>query len=133
MSDFSQKLFVKTAGDVPISVFNFYTYIFSALVLTIFYLVFRKIEKGVESNGTEIVVKTFGYIVVMAICLFVNSFFKTKAAVYLDSVQLYPLNQGAALILSSIMSATLFKEKLTAKCIIGLLLSFIGLLVINVL
>lgn len=77
--------------------------------------------------------KMLGYIVVMSICLYANSFFKTKAAVYLDSVQLYPLNQGLALTLSTVMAAVLFHEKLTWKCITGLLLAFCGLIVINML
>ena len=101
LTDFSQKLFVKKLPDVPVSVFNFYTYVFSAAVL--------------------------------AVCLFANSYFKTMAAGYLDSAQLYPLNQGLGLILSSVMSAVFFHERLTLKCIIGLVLSFAGLIIINVL
>lgn len=73
------------------------------------------------------------FILVMAICLFLNSYFKTLAAEHLSSVLLYPLNQGSTLILSSIMSAVLFREKLTAKAILGMLTAFVGLLVINLL
>ena len=69
----------------------------------------------------------------MSICLFANSYFKTKAAGFLDSAQLYPLNQGMALMLSSAMSAVLFHERLTVKCILGLVISFAGLIIINVL
>ncbi|MDY3032189.1 MAG: hypothetical protein SOS24_10665 [Clostridia bacterium] len=49
------------------------------------------------------------------------------------AAQLYPINRGASLILSSVMSATMFGEKLTAKAIIGLATAFLGLIVINVL
>ncbi len=69
----------------------------------------------------------------MALCLFANSFFKTLAAQHLSSVLLYPLLQGSALILSTIMSAVFFKEKLTAKCIVGIVIAFIGLIIINML
>ena len=69
----------------------------------------------------------------MSVCLFMNSFFKTKAATYLTSAQLYPLNQGCGLMLSSVMAALFFKEKLTAKCVIGLITAFAGLLIINLL
>ena len=132
LTDFSQKLFVKMGGETPIAIFNFYTYIFSALTLLIFYGVFSKVEKG-EEKKTSGIKQIFGYILVMSICLFANSYFKTMAAGYLDSAQLYPLNQGASLIVSSVMSATLFRERLTMKCIAGLLISFVGLIVLNVL
>ena len=129
LTDFSQKLFVKQAMGLPISIFNFYTYVFSALTLVLFY-VFSKEKSG---NGKESVKKISGYIVVMAICLFVNSYFKTVSAKYLDSAVLYPLNQGMALILSSVMAAVFFKEKLTLKAIVGLILAFVGILIINLL
>lgn len=132
LTSFSQKLFVKRCADIPIAVFNLYTYIFSAIVLTVFYFVFKMRDKNAknESFGVKSIL---GYVIVMAVCLFLNSYFATLAAGYLDSAKLYPLNQGAALALSSFMSAIFFKEKLTVKCIVGLVLTFIGLVVINVL
>ena len=134
LTDFSQKLFVKQTADVPIAVFNFYTYVFSALVLGIFFVIFSIKDKSraaaIEPQGLKHII---GYIAVMSVCLFVNSYFKTKAAGFLDSASLYPLNQGMALILSSVMSAVLFHERLTVKCIIGLIISFAGLIIINVL
>lgn len=130
IADFSQKLFVKQLPEVPASVFNFYTYVFAAITLVIAYLLMK--PQGQETGKANFK-KVAGYILVMAICLFANSFFKTLAANHLDSVLLYPLNQGAALILSSAMSALLFKEKLTAKCIIGLVIAFVSLIIINVL
>lgn len=133
LTDFSQKLFVKQLSDISISVFNFYTYVFSAIVLGVFLMVFSIREKGQSTEGIAGLKNIFGYIMVMSICLFVNSYFKTKSASYLDSAQLYPLNQGLSLTLSSIMSASLFHERLTLKCIIGLVLSFVGLIIINVL
>ena len=69
----------------------------------------------------------------MAFCLFANSYFKTLASGYLSAVLLYPLNQGCSLILSAIMAAVLFKEKITIKAVIGILTAFIGLLIINLL
>ena len=133
LTDFSQKLFVKQFSGVPISVFNFYTYVFSAAVLGVFLIIFSIKERSQSTAGVSWLKHIFGYIAVMSVCLFANSFFKTKAAGFLDSAQLYPLNQGLALMLSSIMSAVLFNERLTFKCIIGLVLSFAGLIIINVL
>lgn len=131
-TDFSQKLFVKQMAGVPVSVFNFYTYVFSAVTLLVFFFLLKNKEDNAEEKSMGIK-NVFGYIFVMSVCLFANSYFKTLAAEYLDSARLYPLNQGSALILSSVMSAIFFKEKMTLKGIIGIALSFVGLLVINVL
>lgn len=133
IADFSQKLFVLKVEDVPISIFNFYTYVFAGIVLVIsLCLVCKKNGRQGEVKSNPMLHKIFGYIFVMSICLYANSFFKTKAAIHLDSASLYPLNQGSALILSTLMSAVVFHEKLTLKCVIGLVVAFLGLLFINV-
>ncbi len=133
LTDFSQKLYVKTVADSSAAVFNFYTYIFSALVLLVFYLGAKVTDKTGSSSETDVLRRVGGYVAVMSVCLFLNSYFKTMAAGILPSAILYPLSQGASLILSSFMSMLFFKEKLTAKCITGIALSFAGLLIINLL
>lgn len=134
LADFSQKLFVRTTNGIPTSVFNFYTYVFSAITLLLCYIVFSKNDsKNHESKSAAIPKVMYAYVAVMAACLFANSYFKTAAAYTLDSAKLYPLNQGAALILSSLMSSFLFGEKLTIKAVIGIIFSFIALLIINML
>ena len=75
----------------------------------------------------------FLYILIMSVCLFLYSYFKTLAARYLSSAQLYPLSQSGSLILSTMMSAALFHERLNIKCVVGIALSFVALIVINVL
>lgn len=130
ITDFSQKLFIKTLPDIPVSIFNFYTYIFAAITLIAIYL----LQKPKDSKQTKCAVESiFGYIFIMAICLFLNSYFKTLAAATLSSIILYPLSQASSLALSSIMAAVIFKEKFTAKVVIGMITAFIGLLIINLL
>ena len=132
LADFSQKLFVRTLQETPASVFNFYTYIFSGIVMIAAFCLLGKRGGSGQPLG-QTMKKIVGYIAVMALCLFANSYFKTLAATKLDSAQLYPLNQGAALILSMGMSALFFKEKVTPKGILGIVLAFVGLLVMNIL
>lgn len=129
IADFSQKLFTKCIPDGSAAVFNFYTYIFAALVLIICFVT----GKSKSTDSKPDIKKIFGYILIMAICLFANSYFKTLASRHLNAVLLYPLNQGCALILSTIMAAVLFKEKITLKAVIGISTAFIGLLIINLL
>lgn len=136
VADFSQKLFVKSSPEGSIAAFNFYTYVFAAVVLLVAYLIFRQADKrsGGEIRKPFSVIKPIWYfVVIMAVCLFANSFFKTLAAQYIDAVQLYPLNQGCSVILSLLMSSLIFKERINAKCIVGICLSFVALLMINLL
>lgn len=133
-ADFSQKLFKLKYANLPSSVFNFYTYVFSAVTLIIFYLLLKHHDsRGEKFELTKMPKSTYIYIVVMAICLFANSYFKTEAAEYIDSATLYPLVQGSSLILATFMSAFIFKEKLTVKAVVGVVLAFIALVIINVL
>ncbi len=128
VADFSQKLFVKALPNSSAAVFNFYTYVFSGVTLLFVYAVSKKNKKDEKAKFPKEIV---GYILVMAVCLFLNSFFKTLAANHLDAVLLYPLNQGSALILNSVMCAVAFKERLNFKGILGITIAFVSLVVIN--
>ena len=129
-SDFSQKLFVKLTDNVSIAVFNLYTYLFSAIILIACYFFFAGRS---ESKAVPNIKPIFIYILIMSVCLFLYSYFKTLAAQHLSSAQLYPLAQSGSLILSTIMSAVLFHERLNWKCIVGIAMSFGALIIINVL
>ncbi len=136
MADFSQKLFVKRAADTPVEIFNFYTYLFAAMVLVVFYLTQRggkDVEAQERTDSANKMKYILFYIPIMAVCLFLNSLFKTYAARYLDAAILYPLNQGAALVLSSVMAAVFFGEKMKRKSVLGILLAFCALMVMNML
>lgn len=135
VTDFSQKLFVKTATEGNAAVFHFYTYVFAALILGVCFLILRRREKNapdLQSPG-QILRPIWGYVAIMAVCLFLNAYFKTAAAGYLTATQLYPLSQGGSVILSMLMSALLFRERINARCVIGVTLSFGALLMINLL
>ena len=131
ITGFSQKMFQKEAIDAAVSVFNFYTYVFSAASLG---LVLLFVKRPAQQWGKPSAIgSVFGYVAVMAISLFLNSYFMTMAAAGIPSAQLYPLDRGASIILSALMSAVFFREKLTVKAIVGLVLAFVGLLIINLL
>ena len=130
VTSYSQKMFVYNCPDIPASVFNIYTYIFAAITLLIFYIVGTKKEKPQFEGGSKY---KYIYILIMSLALIMNSLFITKAALFMDSAQLFPLSNAMALILSAIMSSVFFKEKMTLKCAIGIVIAFMGLIIINVL
>lgn len=135
LSDFSQKYYVNTVENGNSAFFNLLTYVFAAIFLLIFYLIFRTKEKKQYELRTplQIIKPIIIFVVIMAICLFLNSYFKTLAAKSLDAIKIYPINYGGSLILSMLMSTIIFKEKLNARCIIGVLFAFTALVLINVL
>ena len=128
LADFSQKWFVYEVQGGSVGVFNFYTYVFSALSLLLFFLMASKAENN-KNDGKAFDV--FLVICLMAVCLFANSYFKTLAAKYIASATLYPLSTGAALIISVLMGSLFFGEKATVKCIVGVVLAFVSLIVMN--
>lgn len=127
MADFTQKLFAVASKNVPNAVFNFYTYVFSAVFI---FIMVKKVETNQIKSKLKI---SFGYIFLMAAGLFVNSFFKVESAKILDAVKLYPLNQGLALVLGMLMAHIFFDEKINSKCIFGIFLGLVGMCMINML
>ena len=132
LTGFSQKMYVYMVPKGDSSVFNFYTYVFAALVLSVSYFICLSKDKDASLKADMKLAKNMtGIIFIMSVCLFANSYFLVLAAKSIPSAVLYPLVQGAALILSGLMAAFLFKEKPNAKSIAGMITAFIGLLIIN--
>ena len=133
LTDFAQKWFAMRCADTSRSVFNFYTFAACSVLVGLFTLAsLRRKDHPIRSfQALRPVAKRLAlYIGVMAVGLYTYTFCKTAAASYLSAVQLYPLLQGFTLLNTCIM-ATLFKEKVTVRAILGLLIAFVGLLLIN--
>lgn len=137
-ADFSQKMFVKAGTGIDAAVFNLYTYVFAALALLICFPIFRTKDKKIVAQGGEAIKSPIAvvkpiviYVVVMALCLFLNSYFKTAAAEYLTATQIYPIVQGGSLVCSMLMAHFFFKEKINLRAVIGIALCLGSLLIIN--
>ncbi len=135
-NEFSYKIFQYNKGTTPASAFNFYIYVFSAITLSILFLCLSVKKASTSDTPTKMKrsldKQTLLYIAIMATFLFCNSYFKTLAATRLSAIQIYPLAQGSALILTLLMSSLFFKEKIKPLCIIGLIIMFTGLIFINI-
>lgn len=133
MTDFSQKLFIRKVEGGSVAEFSFYTYIFAALTLLFAWIYFSAKDRRQGTERKPMPKSVYLMVGLMSVFLFLNSYLKTQAAAYLDSALLYPLNQGAGLLLSMLMAALFFKEKITPKCLLGLSVAFVALLIINLL
>lgn len=135
-TDLLQKVYVHTTENGAASVFNFYTYVSATVTLSIVYagiMIFGKKKNGdgPEEKKNLKLGKIFPYIFMMAICLFFNSFFKTLAAGYLDSVILYPISQVGTMLLASVVAVVFFKEKMNKKGVLGIVVALCAMLLIN--
>jgi drug/metabolite transporter (DMT)-like permease len=134
IADFSQKFFVKSIAGGSVGAFNFYTYVFAAITLVIAYLLillFKKRRGEPMRSPKNVIRPIWMHVIFMAACLFLNTYFKTLAAGYLDAALLYPLNQGVGVMLSLLLAHFFFGEKINRKCIIGMSLAFVAMLLIN--
>jgi len=133
MSDFSQRLYVHLIPDGSASAFQFYTFLTASVVFVIFYLSFETRRGVLSQPAGKLIASNIGYVAVMAVCLFLNSFFRLKASGCLSSMEMYPLNQGSTLVLSALMAAVCFKERPNTRSMAGMILTAVGLTVINIL
>lgn len=130
-ADFSQKMYVKNIGKSA-DTFNFYMYAFGTAMLLVLYLI-SHIGKPPKLSAKLYDKKHIGIYFAIAFFLYLNSMTKTMAAQTLTSAQLYPVLQGANLIMSALMAHILFKEKITKKSIVGMATAFAGIILLNLL
>lgn len=129
LTSLSQKLFVYGCPDVPVAVFNFYTYVFAGLALAVFFGLYYLCERPALERAER--GHPFVYVFIMAAMLSAHSLFLTLSASLLDSARLYPLSQGGGLILATLMASVFFGEKLKIKAIVGISLTFAALMLMN--
>ena len=125
----AQKSFVKFCPDVSISLFNLYTYIFASLALGLFFLLMSrrgKVELDKQQTRRAVI-----YVLIMASMLTAHSYLITLAASNLDSMQLYPLDRGMSLVVTTLMATFVFKEKFKIRALVGIALAFAALMIIN--
>ena len=132
LADFSQKIYVREIGKSA-EVFNFYMYFFGFVLLLAVYIMCIANKSTRETTPILYDKKHIGVYFLMAFFLYINSVTKTMAAGFLTSAQIYPVLQGANLILSAVMSHILFKEKINLKGIAGIVTAFAGLMIMNLL
>lgn len=128
LTDFSQKWFIYSQPTGNVGAFNFYTYLFAAAILLLSFAIANKTENA-PNDGKPL--KVCLVICLMAMCLFAYSYFKTMAAKYVPSAILYPLTSGASIVLSALMAAVFFKERITPKCVIGIIIAIAAIVIMN--
>ena len=119
----AQKLMGLYFVEQSVSAYNFYSFIVAFLILCLFV----RPQKRDKKDRKAVLLCAAG----SAISLCVISLVMTKLAGNVPSVLLFPLFNGLGIIFVCIGSVFAFKEKLTAKKIIGLILGLVGLCIVN--
>ena len=129
VADFCQKL-CRLKTTTSGSVFNFYTYAFSVVLLL---AIFSFIPKNNQPKSTFVDAKHITICALISGFLYLNTFSKTLATGFLSSAQIYPVLQGANLICSALLARILLKEKITLKSVCGMVVAFSALLIMQLL
>lgn len=124
MNQSTQKLYVQYAPDKSVLVYNFYTF----LLATVFLLLFQLFMKRKSAKHGEMKPYVYGYIVVMAVALFMNSYFLALAAARVDAILLYPLFNALGLVVNSIMAHVCFGEHMKRDSVIGIIFTLAALI-----
>lgn len=136
---FMQVCITHFAPECNKAVYNFYSYIFSFLFLGLLLCVMTFRRGGEEQSGVRahlgeiraLPKRLYLIVGVMAVALFLNSYFLTAATGYLPSAIVHPLAQGIALCLGALMSHFLFGEKMSRTSACGVALTLVALFLIN--
>ena len=106
-------------------------FLFVAFICSIVYSHFRA-KKGFKALNFNR--KLFIFAPICGLCTFLMNFLNLKLSGLLPSQLFFPIVNGSAIIVSSVMSVIIFKEKLTKRQVVGLcggILSLISICLVN--
>ena len=124
----AQKMFAFYIPDGNVSMFSFLSFGIPALALLPFQVLTAKKEKRKVQMLPGKVLLIGG---ILAVTLLFVSQLSTVVSATLPSVLVFPVVNGGGLILSSIIAAVFYREKLTLRSIAGLALGLAALMIIN--
>ena len=122
----TQKMMGLYYSDQSIGLYNFYSFIVAALILTVFSKPSLLLQES-KKEKCNILLCALG----SAFSLCIIGFVMTNLASGVPSVILFPLFNGLGIILVCIGSVFAFKEKLDTRKILGLIAGVAGLYMIN--
>lgn len=128
ISSVTEKCFTRTLPDVSAHVYTFYAFTFSIAILTVARLLVRIPQERTKIERKVTLRSFVPLAALMGVSIYGVTYFKTLANNYLDTIVLYPLNNGLTLVGSCIMAWLCFKEKPNKYSLAGMTLVFAALL-----
>ncbi len=114
------------AGDVTL-----YSFLQFAIPSVAMLLVFGLKSSKKEKKEVKFSKKLILFTILAAIAIFGISQISTVASATIPSAVLFPVSDGGAVVISAIVAATVYKEKITYKSAVGICIGILGLCVIN--
>lgn len=117
------------------SVYQFYTFVFSALILLCVFLLYVRRRGRFSKRLLRPLAKPLPHIFVAAVCLFVVNYLQTMitGAYGMPSQILYPVLRGGSLITVNLTATLFFGEKPTVRSVVGSLTALVGIVFMNIL
>lgn len=128
----AQKLMGLYFKGQSVVAYNFYAFVVAFAVLGVFVAVKPKVKCDGQNDpqkDRKVILLCAG---ASAVCLCLINWVMTTLAGKVPSVVLFPLFNGLGIVCVCIGSAFVFKEKLTVKRILGLVLGVVGLCLVNI-
>ncbi len=126
----AQKMFSKYLPDVSVSVFSFLAFGLVGVGMCVG-LVPQLTKKEKREEIKKLPKALWFYGAGLSTILLIINQLATIAAKVIPSAIMFPINDGGATIITALTGAVVFKEKLTARSVAGLVLGIASLIVIN--
>ncbi len=128
---FAQKLFGMTCENGNVSAFSMLTFLIPATALAVAIPFVGKADKT-RANADQFPRVLVLYAAVLAFAVFIVQQFVTLLTPMLSSAVLFAFVNGGATIITTIVGATVYKEKITVKSALGVLIGIGALILIKV-
>lgn len=125
----SMQLFGKCVPDGEETVFMFISYCIQSLILFIIYLVYSKKNKNHKTEKVN--KKMWIYGIVGTVTAFLIQQIMAGLASDISALVIFPVTMGSSVIMGVIVGWLCFKESLTFKSLLGVILGIISLVMIN--
>jgi len=123
----TQKMFAVSLPGGSIAAFHFWGFLFSALFSLLVYLP----AKSREIGRTKITPKLGIYGMVLSVAMLTISMLSTYVSSFVSAVVLFSAVNGGGLLLCTVVSVLVYREKFTVRMAVGLVMGAAALMAIN--
>ena len=128
----AQQMFTAYVPDGDVSVFSFLSFGIIALLGGIMYLIMFKKNTSSESAEQIKFPKSLVWCgIILAVAVFIINQLATLATAFVPPVILFTFINGGGTIISTVVAAVMYKEKLSKRSVIGVLLGILSLVIIK--
>jgi len=129
LQSFFQKLYMFTVPSADPLVYNTWSFFMVAIIIPLSVIILRKGKTDITAK--ELVKKNMGIIIIMSFCMFGVFFLRTVIAQSIPAAVQYPMSNGIVILVNSLFSTVLLKERQTARGIIGVVTAITAIAIIS--